>query len=36
MRKIVNYDASSIDRYISGRYEDISGFVGEGNGVEKS
>lgn len=35
MRKIVYYVASSIDGYISGLNEDISGFVGTGNGVDK-
>lgn len=35
MRKIVYYVASSIDGYIAGLNEDISGFVGTGNGVEK-
>lgn len=33
--KIVYYVACSIDGYISGINDDISGFVGEGNGVEK-
>jgi len=33
--KIVYYVASSIDGFISGMDDDISGFVGEGNGVEK-
>ena len=35
MNKIVYYVASSIDGYISGVNEDISGFVEGGNGVEK-
>lgn len=33
--KIVYYVATSIDGYISGVNEDISGFVGEGKGIEK-
>jgi dihydrofolate reductase len=33
MRKIVYYVAASLDGYISGPNEDVSGFVGEGNGV---
>jgi dihydrofolate reductase len=35
MRKIVYYVASSIDGFISGLNDDISGFVGAGNGVDK-
>lgn len=35
MRKIIYYVASSIDGYISGINEDVSGFMGEGNGVDK-
>lgn len=35
MRNIVYYVASSIDGFISGLDDNISGFVGEGNGVEK-
>ena len=35
MRKIVYYVASSLDGFISGLNDDISGFVGTGNGVEK-
>lgn len=35
MKKINYYVASSIDGYISGINDDISGFVGSGNGVEK-
>src|SRR5688572_2194558 len=35
MRKIVYYVASSLDGFISGLNEDISGFVGSGSGVEK-
>jgi len=35
MRKIVYYVASSLDGFISGPDDDISGFVGAGNGVEK-
>ncbi len=35
MNKIVYYVASSIDGFISGENEDISGFLGEGNGVQK-
>lgn len=35
MKKIVYYVASSIDGFISGLNDDISGFVGTGNGVDK-
>lgn len=35
MRKIVYYVASSIDGFISGLNDDISDFVGAGNGVDK-
>lgn len=35
MRKIVYYVAVSLDGYISGPNEDISGFVAEGNGVAR-
>ena len=35
MRKIVYYVAVSLDGYISGPGNDISGFVAGGNGVEK-
>ncbi len=35
MRKIVYYVAASIDGFIAKRGDDISGYVGEGNGVEK-
>lgn len=35
MRKIVYYVASSIDAYISGMNDDVSGFAGKGNGVDK-
>jgi len=35
MNKIVYYVAVSIDGYISGANEDISGFVAEGSGLEK-
>ena len=35
MKKIIYYVASSIDGYISGTNEDISGFVGAGNGVDQ-
>lgn len=35
MRKIVYYVASSLDGYIAGLNDDISGFVATGNGVEK-
>lgn len=35
MRKIIYYVATSIDGFISGPNDDISDFVGEGNGVDK-
>jgi dihydrofolate reductase len=35
MRRIVYYVATSIDGFICGLNNDISGFVGEGNGVAK-
>ena len=35
MRKIVYYVASSLDGYISGPNEDISGFLSMGSGVDK-
>lgn len=35
MRKIVYYVASSIDGFISGLNDDVSGFVFTGNGVDK-
>ena len=35
MRRIVYYVATSIDGFICGPDEDISGFVGEGNGVAR-
>lgn len=35
MRKIVYYVATSIDGYIAGPEDDISGFVQQGKGVEK-
>jgi dihydrofolate reductase len=35
MRKIVYYVATSLDGFICGENEDISGFVAGGNGVEK-
>ena len=35
MRKIIYYVASSIDGYISGPNDDISGFISSGNGVDK-
>ena len=34
-KNIVYYVASSLDGYTSGENEDASGFVGEGNAVEK-
>jgi dihydrofolate reductase len=34
-KKIVYYVATSLDGYICGEDEDISGFVAEGNGVQK-
>lgn len=35
MRKIVYYVATSIDGFISGRDEDISGFIQKGDGVDQ-
>jgi dihydrofolate reductase len=35
MNRIIYYVASSLDGYISGLDEDISGFVGAGNGIQK-
>ena len=35
MRKIVYYVATSLDGFISGLNDDISGFVGDGNGVAR-
>jgi len=35
MKKIIYYVASSIDGYICGANDDISDFVGTGNGVQK-
>ncbi|WP_420151153.1 dihydrofolate reductase family protein [Spirosoma sp.] len=35
MRRIVYYVACSIDGFISGPNDDVSGYVGVGNGVEK-
>ena len=35
MRKIVYYVATSLDGFISGLKGDISGFIGQGNGVAK-
>lgn len=35
MRRIVYYVATSLDGFISGPDEDVSGFANEGNGVTK-
>lgn len=35
MRKIIYYVATSVDGYIAGPGEDISGFLPKGNGVDK-
>ncbi len=35
MRKIIYYVASSLDGFISGPDDDISGFVSEGNGIDR-
>ena len=35
MNKIIYYVATSIDGFISGENEDISGFIPEGNGVQQ-
>jgi dihydrofolate reductase len=35
MRKIIYYVASSLDGFISGLHDDVSGFVAAGNGVDK-
>ena len=35
MKKIIYYVASSLDRYIAGRNDDISKFILQGEGVEK-
>ena len=35
MNKIIYYVATSLDGFISGLDEDISGFVGVGNGIQK-
>lgn len=35
MKKIIYYVATSIDGFISGLNEDISGFLPDGNGVQK-
>ena len=35
MRKIIYYVATSLDGYISGPNEDITGFVAGGNGVQQ-
>jgi dihydrofolate reductase len=35
MRKIIYYVACSLDGFIAGEQEDISGFVSGGNGVDK-
>ncbi len=35
MQNIVYYVASSLDGYICGENEDVSGFVGEGNAVDR-
>lgn len=36
MRRIVYYVAASLDGFICGPNEDISGFVGEGSGVSST
>lgn len=35
MRKIIYYVATSVDGFISGPNDDISGFIPDGNGVDK-
>lgn len=35
MKRIIYYVATSLDGYIAGEGEDISGFLQEGNGIEK-